>query len=68
MNSANDTIQIPKRYLNVIELAEYLGKSKWWIYGKVKLRQIPFISMGRQPRFDMKIIDAWMAKKSVRAA
>lgn len=62
----NDTLI--KRYLNTEELSGYIGKSKWWIYNKIKQREIPFIPMGRGLLFDVKVIDAWMAQKSVKVA
>lgn len=67
MNNKNDKIVENKRYLSTIELGEYIGKSKWWIYDKIKKREIPFIPIGREARFDIYRIDAWMAKKEVRA-
>jgi len=67
MENKNDTLNIRKRYLNTVELAGYLGKSKWWIYKKVKLREIPFIPVGREPRFDLVAIDNWMTKKTIKA-
>ena len=67
MENIIDTIHLPKRYLNAFELAGYLGKSKWWVYGMVKRRKIPFVQIGRQPRFDVKVIDNWMAKNTIKS-
>lgn len=65
MEAGNNKLVVQKRYMSTAELAEYLGKSRWWIYGKIKRRQIPFIPVGRDLRFDVKVIDGWMAKKAV---
>jgi len=66
MNESNDTINRQKRYLSTLELSEYIGKSKWWIYSKIKRRQIPFIPVGRDRRFDLKVIDEWLASLAIR--
>lgn len=64
-----------KRYLNIQELAEYLGVSRWSLYKLVQRRRIPFIPFtvenSSEPkknlvRFDLKEIDRWMAKRSVK--
>jgi excisionase family DNA binding protein len=62
----NDKLE--KRYLSTEELSGYICKSRWWIYSKIKQREIPFIPMGRGLLFDVKVIDAWMARKSVKVA
>ena len=67
MEERNSTLTVQKRYLNTAELADYLGKSKWWIYDRIRGRSIPFIPMGRELLFDVKAIDAWLAKKAVRS-
>lgn len=56
-----------KRYLNASELAGYIGKSKWWVYEKVKNREIPFMFVGKQARFDVKSIDQWLSRKLIPA-
>jgi len=66
MTTENGKLAVEKRYLNTAELAEYLSKSKWWIYDKIRQRRIPFISVGRELLFDLKAIDTWLAKKSVK--
>jgi excisionase family DNA binding protein len=59
------SIKPVKRYMTVCELSSYICKSKWWIYERVRNREIPFLLVGRQPRFDVKVIDAWLSKKLV---
>ena len=56
----------PKRYMDVAELAGYLGISKWLIYKYIKHREIPFIPFGRLVRFDRWAIDKWAEKRMVR--
>jgi excisionase family DNA binding protein len=56
-----------KRYLNIQEAAQYLRISKWAIYKMVDRRQIPFIPIGRPLRFDMKTLDEWMSKRTIKA-
>lgn len=56
-----------KRYLNVTEIGEYLGLSKWGIYDLVAQRKIPFIKIShRVLRFDKLSIDKWMEKRAVK--
>lgn len=57
-----------KRYLDVGELAEYLGVSKWLIYKLIESRDIPFVPFGRLIRFDRLAIDRWVEKRTVQAA
>ena len=55
-----------RRYLNIKEVAAYLGLSKWTIYDLVDKRRIPFIPLSRKAlRFDRFRIDKWMEKKEV---
>lgn len=52
MKFKNAKLPLPRRYLSTLELSQYLGKSKWWIYAKIKRREIPFAPVGRDLRFD----------------
>jgi excisionase family DNA binding protein len=67
MEDKNSTLTVQKRYLNTAELSEYLCKSKWWIYDKIRQRGIPFTPVGRELLFDLRAIDTWLAKKSVKS-
>ncbi len=49
-------------------LAEYLEVSPQWVYEKVHLKEIPFIKMGKFPRFRKAEIDRWLEEKSVPVA
>ncbi|MHB2026915.1 MAG: helix-turn-helix domain-containing protein [Elusimicrobiota bacterium] len=56
-----------KRYMDVGELAGYLGISKWMIYKYIQQREIPFIPYGRIIRFDRAAIDRWTQTRTVRS-
>jgi excisionase family DNA binding protein len=58
---------VDKRYLDVLELASYVGLSRWFIYKMVQRRQIPFIPFGRVVRFDRQQVDLWMNQRMVKA-
>jgi excisionase family DNA binding protein len=51
-----------------VELAEYLGVSKWLIYKYIENRDIPFIPFGRIIRFDRLAVERWAEKRMVLAA
>ena len=57
-----------KRFMDVAELSDYLGVSRWMIYKYIENRDIPFIPFGRLIRFDRLAIDKWAEKRTVRAA
>ena len=67
MNDKNDKLTLKKRYLDTAKLSQYLSKSKWWIYDRIQNRAIPFIPVCRELRFDLQVINNWMAKKAVRS-
>lgn len=64
-----ETSAIPKRYLNVDEVAAYLGFSKASIHRLVDTRAIPFCKPGGLDglRFDIKAIDKWIERQTVQA-
>ncbi len=49
-----------KRLLTTQEVAEYLGKSPWWIRENIGALGIPAIKVGRHWRFDEKDIELWL--------
>ncbi len=56
-----------KRFLNIQELAVYLGLSRWTIYNLVSQRRIPFIPLSKRTlRFDREKIDKWMGRQEVK--
>jgi excisionase family DNA binding protein len=54
--------------MNVSELSDYLGLSRWMIYKYIENRDIPFIPFGRLIRFDRVAVERWAEKRTVPAA
>lgn len=60
---------INKRYMNIEDLEVYLGIPKSTLYKMVENLEIPFNRVGTKTiRFDVRVIDAWMEKKTVKPA
>ncbi|MFQ5442243.1 MAG: helix-turn-helix domain-containing protein [Thermodesulfobacteriota bacterium] len=51
----------------VTSLAEYLGVSKQWVYDRIKFKEIPYIKVGKFPRFRKRDIDRWLDSLKVPA-
>jgi excisionase family DNA binding protein len=49
-----------KRLLTTQEVAEYLGKSPWWIRENIEVLGIPAIKVGRQWRYREEDIESWL--------
>lgn len=49
-----------KRLLNTREVADYLGKSPWWVRENISELGIPAIKMGRQWRYREEDVEAWL--------
>jgi excisionase family DNA binding protein len=60
--------QAARRYMDVGEVAGYLGLSRWMIYKYVESRSMPFIPFGRLIRFDRVVVERWAEKLTVKAA
>lgn len=56
-----------RRFMNVRQLSEYLGISRWMLYKYVENREIPFAPFGRLVRFDRVEVEKWVSKRMVRA-
>lgn len=56
-----------KRFLTIQELSAYLSMPVSTIYKMVETRRIPFIKVGRILKFDVREIDSWMEKQSIKA-
>jgi excisionase family DNA binding protein len=54
-----------KRYLDVKEVAEYLGLAESTVYTMVSQRRIPFVKMGRRTKFDRLQLDKWILSNTV---
>jgi excisionase family DNA binding protein len=48
------------KLFTVKTLAVYLGVSSQWVYERVHLKEIPFIKIGKFPRFQKKDVDSWL--------
>jgi len=60
-----EQIKDRKRYMNVEEVADYLGFSEDTIRSWIKTRKIPILKFDRAVRFDTDKIDAWLQEKEV---
>lgn len=47
-------------------LSEYLGVRPHTLYTWVSQRRIPFVKCGRLTKFDLKAIDNWISKNSIK--
>ena len=54
-----------KRFLNVGDVAEYLGVEPSTVYAWVHTRQIPFYKVGRLVKFKQEQVDRWIESKRV---
>ena len=48
--------------VGVKEIAQYLGYKESTIYSWIHQKRIPYIKIGRNPRFNMKDISDWLEK------
>lgn len=55
-----------KRLVSVQEVAAYLDLSEHTVYKMASQRRIPYIKVGRTNRFDLRQIDAWLSRNTVR--
>ncbi|ALA60731.1 helix-turn-helix domain-containing protein [Nitrospira moscoviensis] len=52
--------------LSLFFLPEYTGLSVHTLYTMVSQRRIPYVKAGRLTKFDLKAIDAWIERSSVK--
>ncbi|MDI6808287.1 MAG: helix-turn-helix domain-containing protein [Candidatus Eisenbacteria bacterium] len=52
---------------SVKEVAKYLGVSSQWVYQRTCQKEIPFIKVGKFPRFKKSEIDHWLNTLKVPA-
>jgi len=57
---------IARRFLSIQEVATYTGLSVHTLYTMVSQRRIPYVKLGRLTKFDVRTLDAWIEKRSVR--
>ena len=54
-----------RRLVGIEEVAEYTGLSVHTLYTMVSKRRIPFVKVGRLTKFDVGLLDEWIAKNTV---
>jgi excisionase family DNA binding protein len=54
-----------KRLFTIKEASEYLGKSVKALYHMVERRQIPFVKIRKNLRFDKIDLDKWIEKQKI---
>jgi excisionase family DNA binding protein len=59
-NSNGSTATLSKKLLTIKEAAVYLGRSETAIYRLVAKRDIPVVRHGRNLRFELRSLDAWV--------
>jgi excisionase family DNA binding protein len=57
---------VGKRLLNVEEAAGYLGLKVDTVYKKARLRELPFVKVGRALRFDKKALDRLIEQHTIK--
>jgi excisionase family DNA binding protein len=61
---SNDSVG--KRLLNVEEAAGYLGLKVDTVYKKARLRELPFVKVGRALRFDKQALDRLIEQHTIK--
>lgn len=56
---------IRPRLVSIQDCGLYLGLSVHTLYTMVSQRRIPFVKVGRLVKFDLALLDAWIAKRTV---
>ena len=54
-----------KRLLNVEGAAEYLGLKVDTVYKKARLRELPYVKVGRALRFDVKALERYVEQHTI---
>lgn len=54
-----------KRFINITELAKYLGVKNSTVYSWVHIKAIPYFKIGRLVKFELTTIDSWIEEKKV---
>jgi excisionase family DNA binding protein len=57
---------ITRRLFTIGEVAQYTGLSVHTLYTMVSQRRIPYVKAGRLVKFDLKAIDTWIDRHSVK--
>ncbi|MDA0739572.1 MAG: helix-turn-helix domain-containing protein [Nitrospirae bacterium] len=54
-----------RRLLTIQEVSEYTGLSTHTLYTMVSQRRIPYVKVGRLTKFDVTLLDQWIAQNTV---
>ena len=57
---------VGKRLLNVQEAAGYLGLQVDTIYKKARLRELPYVKVGRALRFDVQALERFVEQHTIQ--
>ncbi len=57
---------VGKRLLNVRETAQYLGLSVDTVYKKARLRELPYVKVGRALRFDIEALQRFVEECTIK--
>ena len=57
---------ITRRLFTISEVGQYTGLSVHTLYTMVSQRRIPYVKAGRLGKFDLKAIDTWIDRHSVK--
>lgn len=55
-----------KRLLSVAEASTFLGVSRSFLYKLAESKAIPHLRLGRAIRFDIRQIETWLGRQTVR--
>jgi len=64
--NTESTEAITRRLFTISEVAQYTGLSVDTLYTMVSQRRIPYVKAGRLVKFDLKAIDTWIERHSVK--
>lgn len=64
--NTESTEAITRRLFTISEVAQYTGLSVHTLYTMVSQRRIPYVKAGRLVKFDLKVIDTWIERHSVK--
>jgi len=57
--------EVGKRLLNVKEAAQYLGLAEDTVYRKARMRELPYVKVGRALRFDVKALESYIDRNTI---
>jgi excisionase family DNA binding protein len=64
--SVAQSVPLAPRLIGIGEVATYVGLSIHTLYRMVSERRIPHVKLGRALKFDLKDVDTWISKNTVR--